>query len=394
MNFTQFLELAFSLSLQTSLVVAATFWVSRFVASERVGCRLWTVCYVLLLLLLACGLVLPHPRWLSPWSRIGDPTAVILVEAQIQIGRIVFFIWAAGTGASLVLFAIRSIHAGLFVRRCQPLDPRQLADDELVRLLEQPGTSAIRLLTSPALSTPLCSQFQRPYIILPSFLLIGRDPASLRLIVRHEIEHLRTGHPLQLFLQRLVESIYWFHPMVWWAAYQSSLMREFACDRAAIDSPGDVACYLRSMLWILDARAHDDGERELSLAFGRRPSAIARRTRRLLQFAGKAAAPTRRRLTPAMAGLCLIVVACLATAMWLPVNALASSRAKWSPWPTWTSDILHDFGIHARDFEVYDRNTRLQEIMERHTEQTPLPDTRASDSAHPSDGVPSRNASP
>ncbi len=385
MSITQFLELAVSLSLQTTLVVAATYWATHCVAGERIGCRLWTACYVSLLLLLAVGLLLPHPRWLSPWAKIDDPAAVVLVEAQIRIGGILFVVWMTGAGISLLLFAMRSIHAALFIRQCTPLDSRQLADDVLLRLLEQPGKAPIRLLTSPVLSTPVCSQFQRPYIVLPAF-LIECEPACLRRILRHEIEHLRTGHPLQLFLQRMVESIYWFHPMVWWAAYQSSLLREFACDRAAVDSPQDVAGYLRSMLWIVDAQAHDGGDRGLSLAFGRRPGIVARRASRLVQFARGRLAPMRSRLTPMLAGSCLIAVGCLSMGVWLPVNALASSRTNWSPWPTWTSDILHDFGIHARDFEVYDRNTRLQEIVERHTEQTPAIEPTAAAAQPPSEG--------
>ena len=44
----------------------------------------------------------------------------------------------------------------------------------------------------------------------------------------------QANHPLQLFLQRIVEILFWFHPLIWWASRQAAWSREFHCDAAAV----------------------------------------------------------------------------------------------------------------------------------------------------------------
>jgi bla regulator protein blaR1 len=66
---SQFLEVLVSLSLQVAVVVGTTYWVGRRV-NEKWHCRLWTNCYVLLLLLAGMALVLPHPRFFHPWKSV------------------------------------------------------------------------------------------------------------------------------------------------------------------------------------------------------------------------------------------------------------------------------------------------------------------------------------
>jgi len=178
------------------------------------------------------------------------------------------------------------------------------------------------------------------------------------------MEHLRTGHPLQLFLQRVVEVIFWFHPMVWWASHQSALSREFACDRAAIDSSKDIASYLRTLLAIVERGAAQKGERPATLAFVRGKSVIAKRARRLVQLAQSNRPGDRQLASSFTASISLVTAAVLIAFVWLPVNVSASPHGNWSPWPAWTAGVLHDFGISARDYEVYDHRFELRELLE------------------------------
>ena len=60
----------------------------------------------------------------------------------------------------------------------------------------------------------------------------------------------------------------------------------------------------------------------------------------------------------------LVGAAAVVSAVWVPANVLSSPRANWTPWPTWTAGVLHDVGIAVRDHELYDRRTRVHEILE------------------------------
>jgi beta-lactamase regulating signal transducer with metallopeptidase domain len=368
MTAAQFLEVAVSLSVQAALVVVATYGLARVVDRERTRCRLWAVCFQLLLLLVLVALLLPHPRLLQPWASLDRHTSAGLVRLQQQLGRGAFVLWLVGAVVALGHFVVRSVQTAGFLRACAPIDPSTLCLDDLLGDSQKAraGRSEkrrVRLLGSPRLAGPFCWQFHRPYIVLPQFML-GFTAGRLRPLLLHELEHLRSGHFLGLFLQRLVEAIFWFHPLVWWASRRSALAREFACDDAAIDSRSDIAAYLRSLLAVVEHEHGAADRRPISLAFGGRTSVVAERTRRLLTLAERGTFDTERRVSTVAAFASLPAAALLAALIWLPVDVLASPRANWSPWPTWTADVLHDFGIDARDFERYDTRFELHELLE------------------------------
>jgi len=60
------------------------------------------------------------------------------------------------------------------------------------------------------------------------------------------------GHPLQLFMERLVTSAFWFHPAIWWASRQSALAREYACDDAAVSRQQETVSYLKALLAVAE----------------------------------------------------------------------------------------------------------------------------------------------
>jgi len=365
----QFLELAVSLSVQSALVIAATHWFARRVARGRTRCRLWAACFHVLLLLVLVALLLPHPRLVQPWAGIDRHTGAGLVRLQEHLGRGVFLAWLVGSLVALGLLVARSVQAARFLRTCTPIDPDVLSLDDLLVDQQRPrpaGRRPVTLLSSRRSAGPFCWQFHRPYVVLPEF-MVDFGPARLRPLLLHELEHLRSGHFLSLFVQRLVEAVFWFHPLVWWASYRSAVAREFACDDAAVGSRSDIAAYLRALLTVAE---HDNGLTDkipTPLAFGGARSVIAERAQRLVSLARSGAFGEDRRVAVVLAFASVAATALLAACVWLPVDVLASPRASWSPWPTWTADVLHDFGIPVRDFERYDTRFELHELPDAQT---------------------------
>lgn len=370
MSSTQFLELVVSLTVQVSIVIIATHWLGRLVESERVQSRLWTVCYGILLSLILVSVLLPHPRFLNPWNRLSTNHASTLLSIEMQMGRFLFWIWLGGTVLSLMVFLFRAWQVNRFLKSCRPVEISEYisteALDELSQKFKLSGKQQVRFLTTTRLSSPFCSQLHYPYIIIPEYLL-DFEPQKFNFIIRHELEHLQTGHPLQLFLQRLVEVIFWFHPMVWWASQQSALCREFACDEAAIQTPQEIAQYLRTLLTIIEYGATQPDETHTPLAFGRGQSMIASRARRLTQIAQNHKTDHRISLSGGLASVSLVLATLLTAFIWLPVDVLASPRANWSPWPTWSADALHDFGVSVHDFETYNGRMELHELLQHNS---------------------------
>ena len=311
---------------------------------------------------------------------VPPPLSTTVTFLQIAVGRVLFGIWLAGAVGVWAWMIVQSAGVARFLKTCRPVPAEHSALCECRDLLATAdGPANVSVLSSQTLAGPFCWQFHRPYIVLPEFLL-GLTPSQLRFIVRHELAHLRTGHPLQLFLQRVVEVLFWFHPLVWWAARQVSRCREFACDDAAIDQPAQVADYLRTLLIVVEHSAVESEQGVPTLAFGRGQGMVASRARRLAEIArfGWTPHPSRRVLASA-AMMWLVAVAACCT-LWLPVNASASPRSTWSPWPLWSAQVLLEFGISARDFEVYDDRIELHELLEH---SQPSQSHRAAASARP-----------
>jgi bla regulator protein blaR1 len=365
MTAPQFLELAVSLSLQVALVIALTQAICRF-ARRRVivQCRLWTCCYVLMLLIVAGGLLLPHWRPMRPWSELSPATIVGMASFETHTGRMAFMVWLVGVAAATASFVASWVIQARGVRRCRPIPSEQLGLSGELPMKDGNGRT-VAFVSGPDVSAPCCWQLHQPYVVLPySVLQLGRRQRAF--IIRHELEHLRLQHPLQVFLQHVVGIVFWFHPMVWWASNQSALIREFACDEAALETRTDVVDYLRTLLTIVEQTAGHAGQTPGMLAFGIGHGVIARRARRLV-FLEQSGTVTASRDTTGWKSLALAATAAtglVAATVWMPVDVLVSARADWSPWPHWSAGLLHDFGIVVRDYELYDKRTQIHEVLE------------------------------
>lgn len=364
MTATQFLELFVSLAVQAGVVVLLVHWLCRLTDDERVQYRLWLACCSLLLALVAAGVLLPHLRLVHAASALDAPLQADLAVYETRLGSGLFVVWCTGALLAGAIPLLQSVRVRLFLRRCEPLDEHRRRD--LLSAAEQGGLETVRVLTSPDLATPFCAQFHRPCIVLPAHLL-KFEPAELRRILRHELEHLATGHPLHLFLQRVVETLFWFHPMVWWATQQFALCREFVCDSAAVSSRSDIVAYLKTLLRVIEGCAGRDPASPL--AFGRGRSSVARRAERLVARAAAGSSGRDRRRPAGTLTAGLLMASLLVSCLWLPVDVFGSPRSRLSPWPAWSTGVLHGMGVRVRDYEVYHPGVRLHELRESESPQ-------------------------
>ncbi|QDV40730.1 Regulatory protein BlaR1 [Stieleria neptunia] len=359
MNASQLFETVTSLPLQVLIVVIAVVLLSRFVDQAASSCRLWTIGFLSILGLIACGFLFPHLRLIHNGGGLSESAARNLFVTQVWIIKIMAVIWTIGFSSVLIRRLGRIIVLSqFFAQRC-----RVMTDEEIASL-PLDGQDALpenlRWLVSFETHSPFCWQLQRPTIVLPSCLL-REDEDVLRHVLLHELEHLRTNHPLQHFLQGTCNALLWFHPAIWWAARNAELTREFHCDEVAANVGNTIASYLKTLAKIAE---QNRGAPACTLAFGRRKSALIRRTEHLIsriestQIRNSSRTQTRTRLAIG----CLFLVVLVVSQLWLPVNVLASSRTRLSPWPTWTAKILHDFGVSVRDYERFDARHDLNEL--------------------------------
>lgn len=358
-------EIDCALCVQVSVIVAVTFALQRWLADARGGCRLWTACFLSILAVIAADLLLPHRRLLSLGTNMSRETLVSIILWQGRFVWLLIMFWAIGVAISLGRRSVELIQLMRFLgQSCERVDSESLLNRVGIKNAAIHGHLAnLEIRSSSHVHGPFCWQLHRPMIVLPQF-LIDEDETALRHVLVHEIEHLRTKHPMQHFLQGVCSTIFWFHPAVWMAARSADLTREFLCDEVAAIAGGRFSSYLRTLVRLAERCATDCDANSPTgtLAFGNQRSALVRRSDRLVKLAKQTKTSTRYQ--PIMAIAALIVLSATMQQIWIPTNAFASNRSRWSPWPSWTAKVLHNgFDIRVRDFEQFDQRTQLHELL-------------------------------
>ena len=129
------------------------------------------------------------------------------------------------------------------------------------------------------LAVPLLVGVVRPLILLPPAALSGWSARQLEMVLLHELAHLRRWDNLINILQRVVESLLFFHPVVWWLTGWLRLERELCCDRLVVRRTGLPIAYAE-MLVALVGSSHQGRTAALAMA----DRQVLTRIRRLLNF--------------------------------------------------------------------------------------------------------------
>jgi bla regulator protein BlaR1 len=338
------LEVFASLSVQITLLIALTAWIVKRAAFRASADTCWSMMHVCVLLLTAGAFLLPHVRLMTVAEVQPSGGRPMFGMLATSIGRICAWAWPMGTAAFMGI-------CGLGVYRATMLVRRATVDARFGRLMpNEPASTGPEGIETRVLSddvSPFCWQLHRPVIVVPE-LVCDFPAAEQAAILRHERAHIEAQHPLHLFLQRMVEALYWYHPLVWWASREAAAAREFRCDRDSVSSKTEVADYLRSLLRLIERKVHPPGRLPARIEFVGNASLLSQRAQKLGDFHKNSTYPTCVRRTV----FAVAIVAAICSLVWLPVNPDASRRSIWSPWPAWSARALNLVGVVVRDYEV------------------------------------------
>ncbi len=197
----------------------------------------------------------------------------------------IVWIWFAGALATLLWFAAADRR---FRRRAR--DARPIGDPELLALLDECRDALgvrrdVRLVETSAISSPAVTGVRRPTLLLPPHVTAGFDGDELRLLMLHELAHVR-GRDVELnHVLVLVRSAFWFHPAVAFALARLRAAQEALCDWKALASPATPSprLYANTLIKLLDAPSR--AERAIgAVGFLGRGTSIKRRILMITRF--------------------------------------------------------------------------------------------------------------
>ena len=114
-----------------------------------------------------------------------------------------------------------------------------VSEDSLLGILQrQSKMLGLRVLPRIAwcanVSIPLVIGVLRPMILLPAAATTGLSQEQLQALITHELAHIQRHDLVVNLVQRVVESMLFFHPAVWFISRRISNEREQACDELVL----------------------------------------------------------------------------------------------------------------------------------------------------------------
>ena len=182
-------------------------------------------------------------------------------------------IWLAGVATGWIRLAVGWRLSLRLIRQAVAPDPEVSVLFE--RLVQQTGSGAVRLLVSVRAVSPVVIGWFRPVVLLPVTVLTGLSVEELCAVVAHELAHVRRHDYLVNMLQRVVESLLFYHPAVWWLSARVRAEREHAADEAAVEICDDPAVLASALVRLEETRSD-------RIAIAATGGSVANRVARLL----------------------------------------------------------------------------------------------------------------
>ena len=179
-----------------------------------------------------------------------------------------------------------------------------------------------RVFVSAVARESVVAGFLRPMVLLPAAWLAEMPPEVLEAVIAHEMAHIRRFDLWVNLFQRLLETLLFYHPAVWWLSRRVRLAREMCCDELAAAATGERVVYA-SALELAARKRLAPARSLLEVALGVTRMTLLRRVRNVL---GLAAQSERGRWWPA-AVLALLVPG----AIWLVSTAAVTSAQEKKP---------------------------------------------------------------
>lgn len=247
---TQIFDWLLAASLRASLLTLATLLVQAAFhrhLTARMRYALWLPVLVVLLMP-----VLPQSRWsiehvFQAPPRPAPPTPAAVSPLMVEAAPVVFesvtpmpepinwqqVLLLTWLSVSAGMLAFGSVSFMLTLRRFK--QARHPASDEFLATLAQiAGEMHLRyvprVLIASSVSSPAVTGLLRPTLLLPAEFDREFTPAEARLVLKHELMHLKRGDLPLNALMCVLMALHWFNPLLWIAFFKIRADREAACD--------------------------------------------------------------------------------------------------------------------------------------------------------------------
>ncbi len=160
----------------------------------------------------------------------------------------------AGWLLGLVLSCLY-VGSGLWYLRYLKTHSRELKDSEWKSRFQLLSINmrikrGVDLRLSDIIEGPVTFQFFKPIILIPIAILSQLTVEQVEALLLHELAHIRRHDFVMNMFQVFAETIFFYHPAIWWLSSQIREEREHCCDQLVLSSMKDPHAYANALIQI------------------------------------------------------------------------------------------------------------------------------------------------
>ncbi|MFO0979757.1 MAG: M56 family metallopeptidase [Planctomycetaceae bacterium] len=144
----------------------------------------------------------------------------------------------------------------------------------------------VDVLVSRLVSSPVVIGCYRSLILLPASFATSVPVTQLEAILAHELAHVKRYDYFTNLMQTLMETLFFYHPAVWWLSSRIRIERENCCDDLVVTALNNHLDYGKALLAVEEYRTHS-----AVLALNARGGSLLARVRRILSVPADDAGP-------------------------------------------------------------------------------------------------------
>ena len=188
----------------------------------------------------------------QPVSQLAAAPLARTNQAGLSFEQVVVAAWLLGAAAVAVGFVVRWRRLAARIGKTTLLtEGREL--HALRSVQSRFGwAKPVRLGLSASSIEPGVRGIVRPVLLLPAGITDRLTGGQLETILAHELCHLRRRDNLASAFHLIVQTIFWFHPMVWWIGSRLVDERERSCDEYVLKMGSDPQIYASAILRVCE----------------------------------------------------------------------------------------------------------------------------------------------
>ncbi len=145
-------------------------------------------------------------------------------------------------------------------------------------------TRNIVVASSHKVSQAVATGIIKPVVLIPASWVTELPVSALEAVLAHELAHVKRWDLWINLLQRLTETVFFFHPLVWWLSRTISTEREICCDQLAIHATGKPMKYVETLAQVANGTSSENSEIQFGTAFnGGKNMKLLRRAKMILE---------------------------------------------------------------------------------------------------------------